>query len=63
VLQNDPACKAVPPASLGQVVKLPAAIDTWPWESLVLIGWLLVFRALIYIALRVKTDTSSARRH
>jgi hypothetical protein len=32
--------------------------DEWPWEAMALMGWLIVFRILIYIALRYKTSAT-----
>ncbi len=37
--------------------------ETWAWEALVLIGWLIFFRYLVYIALRYKTAAPEAKGH
>ena len=37
--------------------------EEWPWEAVVLIGWLIFFRYLVYIALRYKTAAPEAKHH
>ena len=35
--------------------------EIWPWEIVVLIGWLVVLRLLVYVALRFKTAAPTAQ--
>lgn len=37
--------------------------EQWPWEAVVLIGWLIFFRYMVYIALRYKTAAPEAKHH
>ena len=37
--------------------------ENWPWEAVVLIGWLIFFRYLVYVALRYKTAAPEAKGH
>ena len=37
--------------------------ENWPWEAIVLIGWLIFFRYLVYVALRYKTAAPEAKGH
>jgi hypothetical protein len=32
--------------------------ENWPWEVLVLLGYIIVLRAAVYVSLRRKTSTS-----
>ena len=52
---NNPACKPVPPGGFAELAHLSENTERWPWEALALIGWLVAFRWLVYVALRVKT--------
>ena len=35
--------------------------EVWPWEVVVLIGWLVFLRILVYVALRFKTAAPTAQ--
>ena len=37
--------------------------ENWPWEAVVLIGWLVLLRILVYVALRFKTAAPSMQQH
>ena len=37
--------------------------QNWPWEAVVLFGWLIMLRVLVYVALRIKTAAPSAHQH
>lgn len=37
--------------------------ENWPWEIVVLCGWLILLRVLVYVALRFKTAAPSAQQH
>ena len=37
--------------------------ENWPWEVVVLFGWLVVLRILVYVALRLKTAAPGAHQH
>ncbi|KAK9815539.1 hypothetical protein WJX72_005401 [[Myrmecia] bisecta] len=43
------------PVDLQAALKLPANPNTWHWDVLALIGWLILVRVLVYVALRRKT--------
>ncbi|KAK9808606.1 hypothetical protein WJX72_000468 [[Myrmecia] bisecta] len=66
--QADPAnpaqlpaeCTPVTGAGIQQALRLQYSPNEWPWFALVLLGFLIVFRILIYVALRKKT-TSKVR--
>lgn len=50
-----PSLDCPPVADLQAALKLGADPNGPPWEVGVLLGFLVVFRALVYVALRVKT--------
>ncbi|KAK9829866.1 hypothetical protein WJX72_008345 [[Myrmecia] bisecta] len=52
--QHPELCHPVP--SLQQALHLQESPDAWPWEVLVLLGYLLFWRCMIYVALRRKTS-------
>jgi len=60
--ERDPVnCVPVPPGGLQQILHLQENTETWAWEAIALLGWLVVFRYAIYWALRRKTS-STARK-
>ena len=59
--EADPSCSPVPPGGLQAILHLQENTETWPWEAIALLGWLVVFRYAIYWALRRKTS-STARK-
>ena len=58
--QTDPACvgTAVSGESLKEALGLYDNPNTWPWQALALIGFLVGLRAMVYFALRYKTKTA-----
>ena len=59
--ESNPNCVAVPPGGLQSILHLQENTETWAWEAIALLGWLVVFRYAIYWALRRKTS-STARK-
>ena len=59
--EADPSCSPVPPGGLQAILHLQENTETWPWEAIALLGWLVVLRYAIYWALRRKTS-STARK-
>ena len=59
--QTDENCTPVPPGGLQAILHLQETTETWAWEAIALLGWLVVFRYAIYWALRRKTS-STARK-
>jgi hypothetical protein len=57
--ETNPACKEVPPGGLAALAHLQENTETWPWEALALIGWLVAFRYAVYLALRIKTASKA----
>ena len=57
---TDPVCvgKQVSGESLKDALGLYANPNTWPWQALALVGFLLGLRAMVYFALRYKTKTA-----
>eukprot|EP00884_Botryococcus_braunii_P008026 jgi/Botrbrau1/17224/Bobra.0621s0002.1 len=54
---TDPRCTVVPPGGLQGILKLQENTENPPWEVAVLIGYAVVLRAGIYVALRHKTSS------
>ena len=54
---STPGCVPVPQEGVSAALRLWESVDVWPYEAVVLIGWLVVFRVLVYYALRHKTNT------
>ena len=59
--ETDASCSPVAPGGLQSILRLQENTETWPWEAIALLGWLVVFRYAIYWALRRKTS-STARK-
>ena len=57
--ETNPACREVPPGGLAALAHLQQNTETWPWEALALIGWLVAFRYAVYLALRIKTASKA----
>ena len=53
--EADPRCTPVPPGGLQARLRLQENTQDWPWEAIVLLGWLVAFRVAVYVALRKKT--------
>ncbi|CAL5220454.1 g2473 [Coccomyxa viridis] len=60
---SNPACTIIPPGGLQAKLHLQENTENWPWEAVVLIGWLIFFRYLVYVALRYKTAAPEAKGH
>ena len=54
---SDPNCVAIYPGDYAKAARLQINPETWPWEPLALIAWLVVLRYTIYGVLRIKTAT------
>lgn len=52
-----PGCQPLTQQQLVDELNFQRPVDEWPWEALVLLGYLLVLRVLVYVALRRKTAT------
>jgi hypothetical protein len=57
--ESDPNCTPVPPGGLQAILHLQENTETWAWEAIALLGWLVTFRYAIYWALRRKTSSTA----
>ncbi|BDA45889.1 ABC transporter G family member 14 [Coccomyxa sp. Obi] len=58
---SNPLCTVVPPGGLQEKLHLQINTEQWMWEIVVLFGWLVFFRYLIYVALRYKTAAPNVK--